>query len=257
MGFLPKSQTTAIATHSNEDIVIRDKSLCNDLIGKLTFTEMIYFQILGRIPSNSQCRAIDACLITLMEHGLTPSALASRLVYSSAPESIQGALASGLSGVGSVFVGTIEGSAVLIDRLLKTKNEIGYEAELIASEFFKAGRPLPGFGHHMHKPDDPRTSCLFDLAEEHGISGSHVEAIKLLSNKVDEIFGKHITINATGAVAAVLGDCDVPVKIMRGFALISRAVGLVGHIHEEQNKPAMRAIWEASASAIPYATQIE
>ncbi len=63
-------------------------------------------------------------------------------------------------------------------------------------------------------------------------------------------YGKHITLNATGG--AVLGDCGVPTEIMRGFAIISHAAGLVGHVHEEQQKPAMRAICEAANGAVPY-----
>ena len=106
MSFLPETQTTSIATHTNDDIFIRDKSLCHELIGKLSFTEMIVFQVLGRQPTAAETHVIDACLITLMEHGLTPSALATRLVYSSATEAMQGAVAAGLLGVGSLFVGT-------------------------------------------------------------------------------------------------------------------------------------------------------
>ena len=251
MSFLPESQTTSISTHNNEDIFIRDKSLCNDLIGKLTFTEMLFFQILGRIPSKAEVVVVDACLVTLMEHGLTPSALASRLVYSSATEAMQGAVAAGLLAVGSLFVGTMEGAAALIERILSADDQQA-EALLIAQEH-KAGRnPLPGFGHHMHKPDDPRTIRLFEIATAEGLAGPHIAAIKTLSAAIDETYGKHITINATGGIAAALGDCGVPAEIMRGFAIITRAAGLVGHIHEEQHKPAMRAIWEAADEAVTY-----
>jgi citrate synthase len=79
-----------------------------------------------------------------------------------------------------------------------------------------------------------------------------VEAVRLLSAAIDAAFGKHITLNATGAIAAVLADAGVPREILRGFALIARAAGLVGHVREEQQKPAMRAIWEAAEAAVPY-----
>ncbi len=247
----PKTPTTSIATHTNEDIFIRDKSLCKDLIGKLTFTEMLFFQILGRVPTPAQSAVVDACLVTLMEHGLTPSALASRLVYTSATEAMQGAVAAGLLSVGSLFVGTMEGAAVLIHRLLQAE-DMEAEALRIAEEHKQSRTALPGFGHPLHKPDDPRTACLFEVAERHDIAGSHIAAIKILSKAIDQTYGKHITINATGAIAAALGDCGVPGEIMRGFALITRAAGLVGHIHEEQKNPAMRAIWEAGEAAVPY-----
>ncbi len=251
MSFMPETQTTSIATHTNEDIFIRDKSLCRELIGKLTFTEMMFFQILGRVPTPGEAAVVDGCLVTLMEHGLTPSALAARLTYSSATEAMQGAVAAGLAGVGSLFVGTMEGCAALLDWMLKSSDMAG-EAQRIAEDQHAAKGRIPGFGHHLHKPDDPRTPVLFALAREHGVAGRHIEAIGILSAAVDKAYGKHITINATGAIAAALGDCGVPVEIMRGFALISRCAGLIGHIREEQQKPAMRAIWEAAEAAVPY-----
>ncbi|HUT48907.1 MAG TPA: citryl-CoA lyase [Methyloceanibacter sp.] len=252
MSFQPETQTTSIATHTNDDIFIRDESLCRALIGKLSFTEMIYFQMLGRKPSAPQTAVLDACLVTLMEHGQTPSALATRLIYSSAPEAMQSAVAAGLMGVGSVFVGTMDGAATLIARMLGAQDGIEAEAQTIAREHRAAKTPLPGFGHNLHKPDDPRTPVLFVLAEAEGIAGAHIRAIRTLAAAVDEVYGRHITINATGAIAAALGDCGVPPEIMRGFALIARCAGLVGHVHEEQAKPAMRAIWEAADAAVPY-----
>lgn len=251
VSFFPETQTTSISTHNNNDIFIRDKSLCNELIGKLSFTEMLFFQILGRVPNAAQTAVVDACFVTLMEHGLTPSALTSRLVYSTATEAMQGAVAAGLLTVGSLFVGTMEGAAALINRLLDS-DDLEAEARRIAEQHKLGREPVPGFGHHMHKPDDPRAICLLDVAETKGVAGAHVAAIKALSTAIDETYGKHITINATGATAAVLGDCGVPAEIMRGFALITRAAGLVGHIHEEQQKPAMRVIWEAADAAVPY-----
>lgn len=252
MSFLPETQTTRIATHTNEDVFIRGKSLCRDLIGKLSFTEMLFFHILGRRPTSAETEILDACLVTLMEHGLTPSALSARLTYSSAPEAMQGAVAAGLLGVGSLFVGTMEGCAALLDRLVATKNGRDLEARKIAEEHRSARIPVPGFGHNLHKPDDPRALRLFELAQNRGISGGHTDAIHALSRAVDEVYAKHITINATGAIAAVLGDCGVPAEIMRGFAIITRCAGLVGHVREEQEKPAMRAIWEAADRAVPY-----
>ena len=255
MSFMPESQTTSIATHTNEDIWIRDRSLCRDLIGKLGFTEMMMFQMLGAVPTPERAALVDACLVTLMEHGLTPSALATRLAYSSARESMQGAVAAGLTCVGSTFVGTMEGAAALIARMLAAGDPAA-EATRIAEEHRAARRPIPGFGHHMHKPDDPRSIRLFELAREREVAGAHVDALGTLGRAVDEVYGKHITINATGAVAAVLGDCGVPAEIMRGFALISRCAGLVGHVREEQVKPAMRAIWESAEHAVKYDGEI-
>jgi len=252
MTTLPEKQTTSIATSTPEDVFIRDKSLCRELIGKVTFTQMIYFQVIGRMPTPAQVAIVDACLVTLMEHGLTPSALATRLVYSSAEEAMQAAVAAGLLAVGSRFVGTTEGAGELLARIVAAGDDGMAEARRIALAFKAERKPIPGFGHPFHKPDDPRSPVLLELSRQHGIAGPHVAAVALLSAEIDQAFGKHITLNATGAIAAVLADAGVPREILRGFALIARAAGLVGHVHEEQQKPAMRAIWEAGEEAVPY-----
>jgi citrate synthase len=241
------SPTTQIAQSTPEDIVIRGKSLCHELLGQLTFTQMMCFQVLGRVPTPAQVAVVDACLLALMEHGLTPSVLAARLVYSSAPEALQAAVSAGLLGVGSRFVGTVEGCAALLDRIVA-----GEAPARIVEEHRTSKRSVPGFGHPLHKPDDPRTPRLFELARERGVAGPHVAAIETLSAAVDRALGKHLTINATGAVAACLRDVGVPAEIMRGFALVARCAGLVGHIHEEQQHPVMTTIWEAAEEAVPY-----
>ena len=247
----PNAPTTAIASHSTDDVFIRGTSLCNELIGQRGFTEVIYFQILGRMPTADQAALLDACLVALMEHGLTPSVLSARLTYSSAPEALQGAVAAGLLGVGSRFVGTMEGCAALLQRI--TASEDGEaEAKRIAVEHRATQVPLPGFGHPTHKPDDPRARRLLELAHERKVAGRHVAAITVLSSAVDATYGRHITINATGAIAAVLGDCGVPAEIARGFGLIARCAGLVGHLYEEQQNPTLRAVWEAAEKAVPY-----
>jgi citrate synthase len=248
---LPETQTTAIATSTADDVFIRGKSLCQELIGHLSFTEMIYFQVLGRLPTAGQTRAVDACLVTLVEHGLTPSALATRLVYTSAPEAMQSAVAAGLLAVGSLFVGTTEGCGRLLQRIAGAV-DMDAEARLVAGEHRQARAAVPGFGHPVHRPDDPRSPRLLALARDAGVAGRHVAAVEALGRAVDEVNGRHITLNATGAVAALLGDCGVPSDILRGFALIARCAGLVGHVREEQERPAMLAIWQAAERAVPY-----
>ena len=252
MTFLPKSQSTSLATSTASDVFIRGESLCRELIGQLSFTEMAFFLIVGRRPNPAQREIVDACLVTLMEHGLTPSAISARLTYTSSPEALQAAVAAGLLGVGSLFVGTMEGAALLLERIVMAGEPFAPHAETVAREHRDAKRPLPGFGHPLHKPDDPRTLKLYELLDQQGVAGSHTRALKALSGAVDAVYGKHITVNATGAIAAALGDCGVPSEIMRGFALIARCAGLVAHVHEEQHKPALRALWEAAEAAVLY-----
>jgi citrate synthase len=240
--------TTQIATSTPTDIIVRGKSLCDDLIGKLSFTEMICFQMLGEVPTADRVAVVDACLVALMEHGLTPSAIAARLVYSSAPEAMQGAVAAGLLGVGGRFVGTAEGCARLLERIVAAKDAVAEAGHIVA----EAKAPLPGFGHDIHTPDDPRTARIFAIARARGVAGRYIAAIEALSAALDAAKRRHITINATGAVAASLADAGIPAEILRGFALISRCAGLVGHVHEEQRQPAMRSMWDAAERAVPY-----
>jgi citrate synthase len=242
---------TSIATHTPEDVFVRGRSLCRDLIGKMTFTEMTFFHVTGRAPTPAQTAMLDACLVTLMEHGLTPSAIAARLVYSSAPEALQGAVAAGLLAVGSAFVGTVEGCAALLARMIAA-GDLETEARAIVDEHRAAHRPVPGFGHPEHKPDDPRSIVLLGLARTHGVAGRYVDALVALAAAVDRAHGKHVTINATGAVAAVLADCGLPTEILRGFAVLARCAGLVGHVCEEQGRPTLRAVWDAAENAVPY-----
>ncbi|RZT98674.1 citrate synthase [Advenella incenata] len=247
-----KEPVTELCAHSLTGMNYRDKDLVNDLIGEASFTEVMFLQIMGRKARPVDIKIVDAVLVTLMEHGLTPSAIASRLIYMSAPENLQGAVASGLLAVGSQFVGTMENCSILLDEIITSPDQ--QEAALaIATRYKHQKKPLPGFGHHLHKPDDPRSLKLLDLADsEPTLERQYIEALKQLSRAVDQVYARHITINATGAVAALLGAIGVPSRLMRGFAVISRAAGLVSHIAEEQNIPSGRFIWETIDQAIPY-----
>lgn len=246
--------TTSIATSTAEDVFVRGKSLTKDLIGKLTFTEMTILQVTGKMPSEGQTAVVDACLVTLMEHGLTPSVLASRLVYASAPEAMQAGIAAGLLAVGSVFAGTVEGCATLLEEIVAAPE--GKRADIakrVAEDHRAAKQPIPGFGHPVHKPDDPRTPCVLAVADDSGVAGARIAALRTLGTAVDAVYGKHLTINATGAVAAALADVGIPAGIMRGFAVLARCAGLVGHIAEERDRPSMQAIWAAAEVAVPHA----
>jgi len=244
--------TTHIAHHTPEAISVRGTDLVSELIGKVSFTEMMFFQITGERPTRAQVALLDAVLVTLMEHGLTPSAIAARLIYVSAPEALQAAVAAGLLGVGSTFIGTMEQAAQLIEEILLAGSDGEACARSIATRHRESRQPLPGFGHHLHKPDDPRSARLLALTEEHGTPGRHVHALRTLARVVDEVYGRHITINATGAIAAVLGEIGFPREVARGVAVVSRAAGLVGHILEERREPAARFIWELAEREVPY-----
>ncbi len=244
--------TTALCRHDHDAIHLRDKNLVEELIGKVDFTQALYFLIIGRMPSVAERRIVDAVLVTLMEHGLTPSAIAARMVYGSGPEALQAGVAAGLLAVASQFVGTMEPAARNLRAIIEDPAGVDAAARHLAEDYRARRAAMPGFGHHLHKPDDPRTPKLLSVAEEAGVPGKHIAALRALGREVDRAAGKHITINATGAIAAVLSEIGIEPEIMRGFAVISRSAGLVAHIREEQSDPTLRAVWEAAEHAVPH-----
>lgn len=243
---------TALSTHTADAIYVRDLNLCDELIGKVNFTQMLFFDILGRMPNETEMAIIDAVLVTLMEHGLTPSAIATRLVYTSAPEALQGAVSAGLLAAGSMMLGTLETSARLLDKIVNDPEGVEAAARREARIFKTKRRPVPGFGHPHHKPDDPRTIKLFELARSLNVPGRHIIACEGLSKAIDEEFGKHLTVNASAAIGALLCEINIPFDIMRGFAVICRAAGLVAHVYEEQKETTAWIMTKAADEAIPY-----
>jgi citrate synthase len=242
--------TTEISTFDEHGIYIRGKSLVDDLIGEVSFTEMIYFHILGRMPSDGERRILDAVLVTLVDHGVL-GAVGARMTYMGAPDFIQGAVATGILGMGNQFGGVMEQVGEHLSRLVEAADP-EREAREIVRRYRSAGRPVPGFGHPHHRPEDPRTPKLLGVAERAGVPGKHIRALRLLARVVDDEVGRHLTINATAGMAALLAEIGVPWRIMRGFALISRAPGIVGHIYEEQQRPAAYFIGMMAQEKVPY-----
>jgi citrate synthase len=248
-----KTPFTRTGTSTATSIRVRGRDMVNELIGNYSFTEMLYFLTCGQFPSPSQTRVLDACLVTLMEHGLTPSAVITRLMADSVPEEPQVAIASGLLAIGSVYAGTTESCAALLLAIEeRIKAGEGGAIEAVVRDYAKAKRPVPGFGHGTHKPDDPRTERLFQIARKEGLADGYVAMLVDVGKQVDNAFGRHITINATGAIGALLLQIGVPVSAMRAYSIVSRAGGLVGHLLEEHETHSGRTIWAAAKAGIPY-----
>ncbi|WP_175776060.1 citryl-CoA lyase [Burkholderia anthina] len=233
-----------LCRYTADAVYYGDRNLVDDLIGNAGFIDVFMQQTFGIALGQNQRRVVDAILVTLMEHGMTPSAIATRMVYSSSPENLQAGVAAGLLAVASRFVGTMEPAAELLARIVAAQPNGPHEAAAVAREYRTRHEPVPGFGHHLHRPDDPRAIALLALARDAGTYGAHCEALDMLAAEVDAAAGKHITINATGAIAALLGDLGIPPSLMRGFAVLSRAAGLIAHIAEEQKRPSGRFIWQ-------------
>ena len=242
---------THIATADATRVIVRGRDLVNDLIGKYTFTEIFYFLVCERFPTAAQTRVLDACLVTLMEHGFTPSAVIARLMAESTPDQIQVSIASGLLTIGNVHAGTMEGCAALLEQGVKEADQDKWCRDTVA-RFRERKKGVPGFGHKLHKPDDPRSPPLLRVARETGLDGPHVQLLLKLSAIIDETSGKHITINATGALAALLLEIGISPKIVRAIAVVSRSAGLVGHILEEQKTLSSRYIINKTREGIAY-----
>ncbi|MCQ4160538.1 citryl-CoA lyase [Roseomonas sp. GC11] len=253
-----KKPTTYLCKHYQDAIYYRDKNLVEDLLGSSGFMAVASRQILGRDLPAEHLAMVEAVMIAVMEHGFTPSAIAARSIYMSSPENMQAGVAAGLLGVASQFVGTMENCGAYLVGLAKL-SPMEQEAagrELIAGHRAQR-RPLAGFGHHLHSPDDPRAMRLLEMSRERGVAGPHQEALLRLSPLVDEAYGRHLTINATGSAAAIFADVGIPVAVMRGFAIIARAAGLVAHMAEEQREPTGRYIWDLVDHDIPFAEDLK
>jgi citrate synthase len=245
--------STGICAYDEKRIFVRDEDLCADLIGKIALVDFIYLLSLGQRPSEAQRTVVEAAIVALAEHGLSPSVIAARLTYMGAPESLQGAVAAGILGVGDQFVGTVEKVAPLLMEMAGDAEGFDSAARAIVARFKAQGALIPGFGQPHHKPDDPRSPALFAAAEKVGASGRHVEALKVLGRHVDESLGRHMTINAPAAISALFLEVGIPLQLMRGLVVIARCIGLVAHLHEEHLQPAGRTLWKAAADAVRYA----
>jgi citrate synthase len=237
--------STEIASNDRHHIWVRGLDLTADVMGQLTFSEVVFLLIQGRTPDPQERRLLDAILVSLVEHGLTPSAMVARINYSVAPESIQGAVASGLVGVGSLVLGSMEECGRLLMRIdaeVRAGTPRAEAARQVAEEYRQAGKRLPGIGHQVHTEGDPRATRLFEIAEECGKHGRYVGALEELVREAESLSGRRLPLNVTGAVAAVLLELGVPWQLHRGFALISRSAGLVAHIGEEMQAPITPAL---------------
>jgi citrate synthase len=246
--------STSICTSDLTSITVRGRDLVNDLIGELSFTEMLYFLSCGRKPDAAQAKVLDACLVTIMEHGINPSTIVARLISDTVPQEPQVAIAAGLLAVGGVFAGTSEQcAAILLDLSKEVEREGEGTIRKQAERLLASGQPIPGFGHLHHKPDDPRSPRLFAVAERAGIKLDYTNLLRKLGAAIDAAKGRHITINATGAIGALMLDIGVPLEAIRCFSVVARSAGLTAHLLEEKSNPAARTMWRESRNAVPYA----
>lgn len=227
---------TKIGVSKSDKIYVHGYDLTEDLIGEITLADMAFLGAAHRKPTQSESKMLNACMVAICEHGFTPSSISARLTYLGAPEAVQAAVAAGLLGAGSVYLGAMEYVAQMLQEGLQkhsTDCTVKEAAKRILDEREEKGLQMPGFGHPIHRPVDPRTPKLFSLAAELGFSGGHVALMKEIHEQFSTKKGKPITLNVAGAIGAVLSDMGLHYSVVKSFAVAARAVGLIAHIVEE------------------------
>lgn len=243
---------TDVGRANAERITLRGHDLVENLIGHVSFTEAALLAITGDVPSPGAVRVADAVLVTFIDHGLQPSALAARLTYHVAPDAVQGAVAAGLLGVGGQILGTMEQTGRLLARIADEVAGGAPEDEAVAGAVkaeLDAGRRIPGIGHGLHRDGDPRARRLLAIAAEEGVAGDELRRLHAITEATAARTGRTLPANAAGASAALLLGIGVPWWLHRGFSMVSRSAGLVAHIGEEAERPLTPAVRESLRAA--------
>jgi citrate synthase len=231
--------------HAYPDRVeVRGRDLTGDLMGRLTFTEYFHLLLTGDEPTEDQRFFLDLLLVSIAEHGMMPTSVAARMTLAADPGSLHGAVAAGILGAGPVVLGTSEECA----RLLAG----GREPAEVVRELHASGGRVPGFGHPVHRPVDPRAERILELADARGVSGPHVALARRYRDAVAEVYGKPLTMNVALPIAAVLLDLGFPARTVKAVPILARTAGLLAHLAEEQEQPVGFAMARAAEEAVDY-----
>ncbi|HVZ42601.1 MAG TPA: citryl-CoA lyase [Ramlibacter sp.] len=230
---------TAISTSDEHSITIRGEDLCRDLIGHISFTDYFSFLVTGRKPTRAESMVLDATLVAIADHGMVPSVQASRMTYAAAPDALQGAVAAGILGCGSVILGASETAGRLFTEVDEAAKDVDLAAaaSAVVGRWREAGRPVPGYGHSLHKQRDPRVDALFDVARKAGTSLRFVEIAEAVEAVIPAIVGKELKLNVSAAIPAVLLGTNFPLRALRGVPILARTAGLIAHLAEEAVNP--------------------
>lgn len=245
---------SAICTSDAEHITVRGMDLCDEIIGKVDFTSYFWLLVTGALPAPSQRVMADAVLAAIAEHGLVPSVAAARMTYAAAPEALQGAVAAGLLGCGSVVLGSAEKAGqFLAGCVAAAEHALPAAAARDAIAGLRAQRQaIPGFGHPQHSGGDPRAARLIALAREQAMAGAHCAMLDIVSAALPDAIGRSLPVNVNGAIAAVMLDAGFPLPALKGISLLARTAGLIGHLQEEATRPIGFIMSGAAAAAIRY-----
>jgi len=214
-------------------IEVRGRDLTGELMGRLSFTEYFHLLLTGHEPSEDQRFFLDLLLVAIAEHGMMPTNVAARMTLAADPDSLQGAVAAGILGCGPVILGTAEECA----RLLEAARQRADGPREIAREIHAADGRLPGFGHPVHKPLDPRAERILELADDRNVSGPNVALARAFRDAAAEGWGKPLTMNVSMPIAAVMLDLGFPSYTVKAIPILARTAGLLAHLAEEQEHP--------------------
>lgn len=245
---------TSICTSDADSIRVRGLDLCTEIIGRMDFTSYFWLLVTGAPPSEDQRVLADAVLTAIAEHGLVPSVVAARMTYAAAPEAFQGAVAAGLSGCGTVVLGSAEVAGRFLADLVQAAAADDAASVVAArlADHRAAKRAIPGFGHPQHAGGDPRAHRLLALADERGISGPHVAMLRAVKAALPTALGRDLPINVNGAIPAVMLDAGFPLPALKGISLLARTASLIAHLREEAERPIGFILSAAAAEAIRY-----
>jgi citrate synthase len=236
-------------------VEVRGRDLTGELMGRLSFTEYFHLLVTGDEPTEDQRFFLDLLLVAIAEHGMMPTNVAARMTLSADPGSLQGAVAAGILGAGPVLLGTSEACARLLAEA-QEKVEAGASPEEAAAEIVKrahaAGERLPGFGHPVHKPEDPRAVRILELTEERGVAGPHVKLTHCFRESVHETWGKPLTQNISMPLAAVMMDLGFSAATVKSIPILARVAGLLAHLAEEREDPIGFKMAKAAEDSVTY-----
>ena len=231
---------TSICTSDAHTIVVRGRDLSRDLIGKVSFVEHFFLLLTGKPPSAGEAAVLNATLVAIAEHGLVPSVQAARMTFAAAPDAMQGAVAAGILGCGSVVLGSSETAGRLyveIDAQVQAGVPLHAAARAVAQAWRAAGQSIPGCGHPLHKARDARVGALFDVARAAGTDLRFIAIAEAVEAAMPELLGKELKLNVSGAIPAVLLGAGFPVQALKGVPILARTAGLIAHLFEEIQQP--------------------
>jgi citrate synthase len=233
-------------------VEVRGRDLTGELMGTLGFTEYFHLLLTGEEPTEDQRYFLDLLLVAIAEHGMMPTNVAARMTLAADPRSLQGAVAAGILGCGPVLLGTAEECARLLVEARERGGTPGEAARALAGEVRASGGKLPGFGHPVHKPLDPRAERILELADERGVSGAHVELARAFRDAAAEAWGRPLTMNVSMPIAAVMLDVGFPASAVKAVPILARTASLLAHLSEEREQSIGFLMASAAEDAIEY-----